>query len=115
METYSNHKCFDYFGHSIKNLCCNYQRKLQIYETLFQKPIDKVKSFMCGDALGRPSEHSDCDLKFAEAIGIKILSPEELFPFEENPNASTSQEMIIMIGMPGSGKSHFPELCYYRR
>lgn len=94
----------------------SYKPSLQIYETLFQKPIDKVKSFMCGDALGRPSDHSDCDLKFAEAIGIKILSPEELFPFEENSNAllqpSTSQEMIIMIGMPGSGKSHFAKTTF---
>jgi bifunctional polynucleotide phosphatase/kinase len=89
----------------------SYKPSLQIYEELFTKPIDKTKSFMCGDALGRPNDHSDCDLKFAEAIGIKILSPEELFPFDKKDTPivikpSETQEIVIMVGMPGSGKSH---------
>ena len=89
----------------------SYKPSLQIYEELFTKPIDKTKSFMCGDALGRPNDHSDCDLKFAEAIGIKILSPEELFPFDKKDTTivikpSETQEIVIMVGMPGSGKSH---------
>lgn len=49
----------------------SYKPSLQIYEELFTKQIDKKKSFMCGDALGRPNDHSDCDLKFAQAIGNK--------------------------------------------
>lgn len=97
----------------------SYKPSIHIYETLFDKPVDKIKSFMCGDALGRPTDHSDCDLKFAEAIRIKIVSPEELFPFEvptlHEDNAlqlPTTQEMIIMIGMPGSGKSHFAKTTF---
>lgn len=94
----------------------SYKPSLSIYEELFTKPIDKKKSFMCGDALGRPTDHSDCDLKFAEAIGIKIMSPEELFPFDKKDTIivapSTSQEIVIMVGMPGSGKSHFEKTTF---
>jgi bifunctional polynucleotide phosphatase/kinase len=46
-------------------------------------PIDKENSFYVGDALGRKGkgfrDHSDSDLKFAENIGIKCLSPEAYF------------------------------------
>lgn len=71
---------------------------------------------MCGDALGRPNDHSDCDLKFAEAIGIKIVSPEELFPFDKKDKTSVTpsetQEIVIMVGMPGSGKSHLAKTVF---
>lgn len=95
----------------------SYKPSLQIYETMFEnKPIDKVKSFMCGDALGRATDHSDCDLKFAQAIAIKIISPEELFPFQKTENVeikpTTTQEIVIMVGMPGSGKSHFAKTTF---
>lgn len=62
---------------------------------------------MVGDALGRPNDHSDCDLKFAENIGIKILSPEIAFLFESIKKIpKTTQEIIIMVGFPGSGKTY---------
>jgi bifunctional polynucleotide phosphatase/kinase len=91
-----------------------YKPSLFIYhEALSEEQRKKIKlnkSFMCGDALGRPNDHSDCDLKFAEAIGIKCISPEELFPFEEKSidnklKPKTTPEIIIMVGYPGSGKS----------
>lgn len=95
----------------------SYKPSLQIYEKLFDKPIDKSISFMCGDAIGRETDHSDCDLKFAQAIGIKIMSPEELFPFEKKTNLkiikpSNTQEIVIMTGMPGSGKSHLAKTVF---
>ena len=72
------------------------------------KKVKVTESFMCGDALGRLNDHSDSDLKFAEAIGIKCLSPEELFPIIIKKNNMLkplkSQEVIIMVGYPGSGK-----------
>ena len=64
--------------------------------------IDKDNSFFVGDALGRKSDHSDCDKRFAENIGVKVYSPEEMFldisnitipdiPIKEVP------EIIIMV------------------
>ncbi|KAL3016455.1 hypothetical protein AAZX31_06G214100 [Glycine max] len=41
--------------------------------------IDMDQSFYVGDAAGRESDHSDADIKFAEAIGLKFYVPEEYF------------------------------------
>ncbi|KAL9248587.1 Polynucleotide 3'-phosphatase ZDP-like protein [Drosera capensis] len=41
--------------------------------------IDIDKSFHVGDAAGRANDHSDADIKFAEAIGLKFYAPEDYF------------------------------------
>ncbi|CAI9088811.1 OLC1v1023248C1 [Oldenlandia corymbosa var. corymbosa] len=41
--------------------------------------IDMDHSFYVGDAAGRKDDHSDADIKFAEAIGLKFYVPEEYF------------------------------------
>ncbi|KAK8965143.1 Polynucleotide 3'-phosphatase ZDP [Platanthera guangdongensis] len=41
--------------------------------------IDMNQSFYVGDAAGRPDDHSDADIKFAQAIGVKFFVPEEYF------------------------------------
>lgn len=46
---------------------------------LFKGNIDKNYTFYCGDAAGRPNDFSSSDLDFANAIGIKFFTPEELF------------------------------------
>lgn len=75
--------------------------------------FDTVKSFFVGDALGRASDFADSDKKFAEAIGVKVMSPEDIFPFPKRIDSkpkprlqpSSVQEVVIMVGYPGSGKS----------
>ncbi|XP_073039731.1 polynucleotide 3'-phosphatase ZDP-like isoform X2 [Primulina eburnea] len=42
-------------------------------------PVDTNQSFCVGDAAGRPDHHSDADIKFAQAIGLKFYVPEEYF------------------------------------
>ncbi|KAI3943772.1 hypothetical protein MKW98_004277 [Papaver atlanticum] len=42
-------------------------------------PIDMDQSFYVGDAAGRKDDHSDADIKFAEAIGLKFYLPEVFF------------------------------------
>ena len=91
-----------------------------------------LESFFCGDALGRLSDHSECDLKFALNLNIRCLSPEFVFEneielsiddveniqFEYAPileldyyktfryvNKNREKEVIIMVGIQGSGKS----------
>lgn len=67
---------------------------------------DVEKSFYCGDAAGRKGDFSNSDKLFAEAIGIDFYVPEEIFPNTEI-SVTDFQTMIILMGMPGSGKSTF--------
>ncbi|NBO36483.1 HAD-IIIA family hydrolase [bacterium] len=74
------------------------------------KQVDMVNSFYVGDALGRPEDWSDSDKKFAENIGLaKIYSPDDMFEikrdFKMNIPEADTQEVIVMVGYPGSGKS----------
>lgn len=86
-----------------------------LFNSLFgDKTINTLDSFYIGDALGRKSDFSDSDKVFAENIGIKCLSPEDVFRKDplELPSLETykiplssNTEIIIMVGYPGSGKS----------
>ncbi|CAI2732239.1 unnamed protein product [Schistosoma spindalis] len=103
-------------------------------------PIDLPASLYCGDAAGRPAsgkrkkDHSCADRLFAQNVGIRFLTPEQLWfdqldtekfempkfnptelltnhdvqnselPIIDRPNKS---ELILMVGYPASGKSHF--------
>ena len=78
---------------------------------------DAQASFYVGDALGRPNDWSDSDLLFANNIGLNIKTPEEMFPYKRRKNVKLDtideQEIVVMVGYPGSGKStvtkQFPE------
>ena len=76
---------------------------------LNNKKWDKNKSFYVGDALGRKEDWSDVDKKFAENIGIKYYSPDEIFATtnikSKNITENKNQEIIVMVGYPGSGKT----------
>lgn len=99
-------------------------------------PVDKKNSFFVGDAAGREKnwapkknkDHSMADRLFAINVGIKFYTPEEYF-LKAKPVAYTMPEfdprnlvtasypetkynkphVILMVGGPGSGKTHF---CY---
>jgi bifunctional polynucleotide phosphatase/kinase len=68
------------------------------------------KSFYVGDALGRQGDWSDSDKKFAENIDIKkIYSPDDLFSIKNDKKLIIKefdkQEIIVLVGYPGSGKT----------
>ena len=87
--------------------------------------------FYVGDACGRPTDHSDSDYKFALNCKLKFMTPEEVFLKEavmippvnypvleeikqyiSNKNYNYkinkyNKEIILMVGMQGSGKSTF--------
>ena len=74
--------------------------------------FDKNNCFMVGDA-GGAKDWSSVDKDFADAIEIDFKKPEEVFPFDEIKEIEgifenkEEKEVVIMIGMPGSGKSSF--------
>jgi bifunctional polynucleotide phosphatase/kinase len=91
----------------------DYKPNPSLFEVFIgEHKIIKEESFFVGDALGRKSDFSDSDLCFAQAIGLKCFSPEQVF-CEKNdieiliPTIPLTQEtqIIIMVGFPGSGKS----------
>ena len=74
------------------------------------KKINMNKSFYVGDALGRQGDWSDNDKKFAENINIKqIYSPDDLFTITNDKKIIIKpydkQEIIVLVGYPGSGKT----------
>jgi len=88
--------------------------------------------FFCGDAAARAGDHSGCDREFAINIGVCFFLPEEVFgiatsaPTVSNrskvsettdsslaQNVSPSQELILTVGYPGSGKTTYLD-TYYR-
>jgi bifunctional polynucleotide phosphatase/kinase len=92
---------------------CDYKPNPTLFTMLIgNNKINKDKSFFVGDALGRKSDYSDSDKRFAENIGISCYCPEQIFhtvmePFEiptiQLPD--NEKQIIIMVGYPGSGKS----------
>jgi bifunctional polynucleotide phosphatase/kinase len=66
---------------------------------------------MCGDAAG-PTDPcpayrwASSDAEFATAIGAQFLRPCDVFAVEPVPvSASAQQELVLLVGNPGSGKS----------
>lgn len=78
----------------------------------FEKICNKNQCFVVGDA-GGAKDWSSVDNDFAMNIGIQFFKPEEIFTFNEikefegNFENKDEKEIVIMIGMPGSGKSTF--------
>ena len=93
-----------------------YKPDLYLYNEAFpdKSKIKLDKSFFCGDALGRATDFADSDLKFGENIGVKVISPETMFPFEETSKMQIKpveyQELVILMGYPGSGKTTYSKI-----
>jgi len=93
---------------------CDYKPNPILYDVLVgNAKVSKEQSFFVGDALGRKGDWADSDKVFAQNIGLKCYSPEEMFATKHETetveipqlNLSDSKQVIIMVGYPGSGKS----------
>ncbi len=85
------------------------------YKSQINPNVIPKESCFCGDAAGRTYtdlrteivymiDYSSDDLDFAKNIGVKFYTPDELFKFSEI-SVSGTQEIVLMMGMPGSEKS----------
>jgi bifunctional polynucleotide phosphatase/kinase len=112
---------------SIKN--DEYRKPNVGLKNIIEKDYKSEIEYYCGDALGRldklaeKGDFSDTDYKFALNLGIKIISPEEVFLNKKTESKNIiypqlnsikydfgyipeKNEMIIMTGYPASGKSY---------
>jgi bifunctional polynucleotide phosphatase/kinase len=83
--------------------------------TYANRTIDLNQSFMVGDAGGRKGDWSSVDKDLANAIHVQYITPESIFPLDQiqkvkhnlsDPTKDDTKEIIIMVGYPGSGKTH---------
>jgi bifunctional polynucleotide phosphatase/kinase len=75
---------------------------------LFKKDREIKNVIFVGDALGRPQDFSDSDKLFGEKINAdEIKSPEDFFGNSEVTSFQNEKELIVFVGMPGSGKSTY--------
>jgi len=87
----------------------NYRKPYVGMWTLFKQiySSDLSNVLYVGDALGRPQDFSDSDKLFGENINSEIKSPEDFFGISEIPTFVEDKELIVFVGMPGSGKSSY--------
>uniref|UniRef100_A0A6C0K1M7 Uncharacterized protein n=1 Tax=viral metagenome TaxID=1070528 RepID=A0A6C0K1M7_9ZZZZ len=82
-----------------------------LYDLLLKEIASPVKEVrMCGDAVGitdsyLPYQWSDVDSGFAKAIAAPFVRPVDLFGHSEPVKPATRQELVLLMGNPGSGKS----------
>lgn len=75
------------------------------HRNIENKDIKKI--IYVGDALGRPQDFSDSDRLFGEAINAEIILPEDFFVQSEKHSFNNEKELVVCVGMPGSGKSSY--------
>ena len=86
----------------------NYRKPNTGMWNLFSKDRDIKNIIFVGDALGRLQDFSDSDKVFAENINAnRIYSPEDFFGKASIPTFNNKNEIVIFVGMPGSGKSSY--------
>lgn len=74
--------------------------------------LDISKSYFSGDAVGHsdkfpPYQWGTADYEFSVNCGFNFIRPIDLFGFS---NVIPTEDLVIFIGMPGSGKTTFAKL-----
>lgn len=77
-----------------------YQKACELLPNCHQK-------IFVGDAAGRPQDFSDSDKEFAVNAGLTFKTPEKVFHTKLPKIPQDGKNMVVLVGMPGSGKSTY--------
>jgi bifunctional polynucleotide phosphatase/kinase len=81
-----------------------------LYDVLLSHLGSVESVHMCGDAIGPsdpypPYQWSDSDRLFAKGIGAEFFRPLDVFNASPPFSLRSQQELVLLVGNPGSGKS----------
>jgi len=123
---------FDCFVFCIVNSSISKPNKytFDYYYSYYNNNLKLDQSFYCGDAAGRTHidslynypfriDYSNVDREFANNINVEFKVPEQVFPHEDLMIPYGCREIVLMMGMPGSGKTwiskdFFVDRCGYK-
>lgn len=106
IETFLNN-CSYPFSVFVSTKDDNYRKpNIGMFEKAKELLNGNIKTFI-GDAAGRPQDFSDSDKEFAINSGMKFLIPEKVFKRPKIKIEEKGKNLIIFVGMPGSGKTTF--------
>lgn len=101
-----------YMAYIIYNKAIKKPNNASFLQYVNGREYDTDESFYVGDAGGRSNDWSAVDKDFAKNSGIAYITPEDMFPAGSAPRFVSpvvhplhKQELVIMAGYPGSGKS----------
>jgi bifunctional polynucleotide phosphatase/kinase len=85
----------------------NRKPNIGMYTKACELLSDCDQRMFVGDAAGRQQDFAASDREFADNADLKFKTPEEIFQPKIPKMPSSGKNLVVLVGMPGCGKSAF--------